>query len=92
MGWQDGYVSEFLLWAGRMQGVTNVTPKSNIESKTITYKSEVGSQTHPPTNRDGTRENAGRESADYCQPVIALGEKEILAAALSSENIGLCFL
>ena len=74
--------------ASRMQGVTNVTLESNIESKTITYKSEVGLQTHPPTNRGGTRENAGRESANYCQPAIALGEKEILVAALSSENVG----
>jgi len=72
--------------AYRMEGVTNVTPKSNIESKTITYKSEGGSQTHPPTNRGGARENAGRKPANYCAPNIALGEKEILEKALEDRR------
>ena len=72
-----------------MQGVTNVTPESKV-IEIITKTPKILENRHPQGG--GTKENAGRKSADYCQPVIALGEKEILAAALSSENIGLCFL
>ena len=72
--------------AYRMEGVTNVTPKSKV-IEIITKTPKILENRHPQGG--GTRENAGRKSADYCQPAIALGEKEILAATLSIENVGL---
>jgi len=69
--------------ASRMQGVTNVTPESKV-IETITETPKILENRHPQGG--GTRKNAGRKSADYCQPAIALGEKEILAAAKEIRN------
>jgi hypothetical protein len=43
--------------------VTNVTKESNTETNTITYEPEEKSVTHPPTDRGGAREGAGRPKA-----------------------------
>ena len=46
MGWQDGHIPEFLLWAGRMQGVTNVTPESKV-IEIITEMPKILENRHP---------------------------------------------
>jgi len=43
-----------------INSVTNVTKESNTETITASYKPEESSVTHPPTDRGGAREGAGR--------------------------------
>lgn len=42
------------------RGGSHEPQKSNDETKSITYESQEGSTTHPPTNRGGKRDKAGR--------------------------------
>jgi len=56
----------------RRKNATNVAKNSNTVTKPTSYEPQEDSITHPPTNRGGKRENAGRPKSEEWESRILM--------------------